>query len=67
MIWTTATLTSKPQYLKLFSDLLQNFNFANKHMSIKINLNVNPLSTNATKWSNTLKKFIGNSRRIECV
>ena len=25
-------------------------------MSIKINLNVNPLSTNATKWSNTLKK-----------
>ena len=26
-------------------------------MSIKINLNVNPLSANATKWSNTLKKI----------
>ena len=25
---------------------------------------VNPLSANATKWSNTLKQLVGNSRRI---
>ena len=25
---------------------------------------VNPLSANPTKWSNTLKQFVGNSRRI---
>ena len=25
---------------------------------------VNPLSANSTKWSNTLKKFVGNSQRI---
>ena len=25
---------------------------------------LNPLSTNPTKWSNTLKQFVGNIRRI---
>ena len=25
---------------------------------------INPLSANPTKWSNTLKQFVGNSRRI---
>ena len=25
---------------------------------------IDPLSANPTKWSNTLKKFVGNSRRI---
>ena len=27
---------------------------------------LNPLSANPTKWSNTLKQFVGKSRRIEC-
>ena len=27
--------------------------------------NVNPLSANPTKWSNTLKKFVGNSRQTQ--
>ena len=27
-------------------------------------LQVNPLSTNSTKWSNTLKQFVGNSQWI---
>ena len=26
--------------------------------------NFNPLSANPTKWSNTLKQFVGNSQRI---
>ena len=26
--------------------------------------NLNPLSANPTKWSNTLKQFVGKSRRI---
>ena len=25
---------------------------------------VNPLSANSTKWSNTLKQFVGNSQQI---
>ena len=29
--------------------------------------NINPLSANPTKWSKTLKQFVGNSRRIERV
>ena len=28
---------------------------------------INPLSTNPTKWLNTLKQFLGNNRGIECV
>ena len=28
--------------------------------------NINPLSANPTKWSNTLKEFVGNSQRIIC-
>ena len=28
---------------------------------------LNPLSANPTKWSNTLKQFVGFSGRIECV
>ena len=28
---------------------------------------ISPLSTNPITWSNTLKQFVGNSRRIECV
>ena len=28
---------------------------------------INPLSGNPTKWSNTLKQFVGNSRRVECL
>ena len=32
------------------------------------NKDLNPLSANPTKWSNTLKQFVGNTRRIfECV
>ena len=27
----------------------------------------NPLSANPTKWSNTLKQFVHNSRQIVCV
>ena len=26
-----------------------------------------PLRANPTKWSNTLKQFVGNYRRIECL
>ena len=43
---------------KFFSDVFmrfEKFNFAS---------NVNPLSANPTKWSNTLKQFVGSSRRI---
>ena len=28
--------------------------------SVSVGLNVNPLSANPTKWSNTLKQFVGN-------
>ena len=28
---------------------------------------LNPLSANPTKWSNTLKQIVGNNRRIVCV
>ena len=31
---------------------------------IGITLNLNPLRANLTKWSNTLKQFVGKSRRI---
>ena len=27
-------------------------------------VNLNPLSTNPTKWSHTLKQFVGKTRRI---
>ena len=33
-----------------------------KKVFLKIDLN--PLSANPTKWSNTLKQFVGNSRRV---
>ena len=36
-------------------------------MQTQFHLNINPLSANPTKWSNTLKQFVGNSRRIVCV
>ena len=29
-----------------------------------LSLNLNPLSANPRKWSNTLKQFVGKSRRI---
>ena len=30
--------------------------------NVKIKGKLNPLSANPTKWSNTLKQFVGNSR-----
>ena len=35
----------------------------NKQLVHKSN-NINPLSTNPTKWSNTLKQFLGCCRRV---
>ena len=32
--------------------------------SVFLNVPINPLSANPTKWSNTLKQFVGKSRRI---
>ena len=29
-----------------------------------VNYSINPLSATPTKWSNTLKKFVGKSRQI---
>ena len=31
---------------------------------VNMSFAIDPLSSNSTKWSNTLKKFVGNSRRI---
>ena len=46
-------------YLKTFTFLKHNKYWA------KYNLGCfNPFSVNPTKWSNTLKKFVGKSRRI---
>ena len=36
---------------------LDNFNFY-------VGIQINPLSTNPTKWSNTFKQFVGKNRRI---
>ena len=33
-------------------------------LPIKILTVFNPLSTNPTQWSNTLRQFVGNSRQI---
>ena len=31
-----------------------------KRLGLETHSNINPLSTNFTKWSNTLKQFVGN-------
>ena len=33
-------------------------------MSKRVNIDVNPLSADPKKWSNTLKQFVGKSRQI---
>ena len=38
--------------------------FQNRKKKSETNLFYNSLSANPTKWSNTLKQFVGNSRRI---
>ena len=48
------------KFLKFESNLPLIFH----QFSINIPLHFNPLSANSTKWSNTLKQFIGNSQRI---
>ena len=35
-----------------------------KNKKQTFNMSFNPLSTNLTTWSNTLKQFVGSSRRI---
>ena len=35
------------------------------NFSEKKNICLNPLGANPTKWSNTLKQFVGKSRRIK--
>ena len=38
------------------------------HSNTKFNLEIiNPLNANTTKWSNTLKQFVGNVQRIASV
>ena len=42
-----------------------NIKFETKRFELKYTLDMfNPLSTNLTKWSNTLKQFVGNSQQI---
>ena len=36
-------------------------------MRVNLGPNINPLSANPTKWSNTLKQFVGFCRRIVLV
>ena len=40
------------------------WNYFPKSFMILVWLGLNPLSFNPTKWSNTLKQFVGNSQRI---
>ena len=40
------------------------FNFSNVFAKITFRERLNPLSTNPTKWSNTLKQFASFCRRI---
>ena len=46
---------------------LQTFIRDHLHSLLLILGEFNPLSANPTKWSNTLKQFVGNSRRITWV
>ena len=42
-----------------------NIKFETKRFELKCTLDMfNPLSANLTKWSNTLKQFVGNSQQI---
>ena len=42
-----------------------NIKFETKRFELKYTLDMfNPLSANLTKWSNTLKQFVGNSQQI---
>ena len=42
-----------------------NIKFETKRFELEYTLDMfNPLSTNLTKWSNTLKQFVGNSQQI---
>ena len=56
---------------KWFNDNLMKVNadkcrlLVSKNNTVKIKMgSSNPLSANPTKWSNTLKQFVGNRRRI---
>ena len=40
--------------------ILNCMNFRNINFVLFNALNINPLSANPTKWSNTLKQFVGN-------
>ena len=40
--------------------ILNCMNFRNINFALFNALNINPLSANPTKWSNTLKQFVGN-------
>ena len=62
-----AKFTGKHLYRRLCSVLsiiLQQFRIVSKFpfkYQAKLNESVNPLSANPTKWSNTLKQFVGKS------
>ena len=44
------------------NELLQGVSYKTFHCKMKFS--VNPFSANPTKWSNKVKKFVGNSPRI---
>ena len=46
---------------------IDNFSPVKSAENRKLASNINPSSTNPTKWSNTVKQFVVNSRRIVCL
>ena len=67
-LWCTFFL---PFFEKVFNVLSSSFNWENylyfdilSKLSLFRSVSLNPLSPNPTKWSNTLKQFVGCCRRI---
>ena len=43
------------------SSVLEVYNSENLRQSFRLKIKLNPLNASPTKWSNTLKQFVGNS------
>ena len=56
---------SDNEYARSIKDDLKSLTKKEEHVVTAVfDLKINPLSTNPTKWSNTLKQFVRSRRRI---